>query len=92
MANRWGNSDVLYFLGLQNHCDNDCSHNLKRHLLLGRKVITNLDRVLKSRDITLLTKVHIVKAMDCPAIMYGCESWTIKKAECLRIDGFELWC
>ena len=95
MANRWGKVETVtdfLFLGSKITTDGDCNHEIKRHLLLGRKVITNLDRVLKSRDITLLTKVHIVKAMDCPAIMYGCESWTIKKAECLRIDGFELWC
>ena len=68
----------------------DCSHEIKRHLLLGRKVMTNLDSVLKSRDITLPTKVHLVKAMVFPVVMYGCESWTIKKAECQRIDAFEL--
>ena len=72
--------------------DGDCSHEIKRHLLLGRKVMTNLDIILKSRDITLLTKVHLVKAMVFPVVMYGCESWTIKKAEHQRIDGFELWC
>ena len=70
----------------------DCSHEIKRCLLLGRKVMTNLDRILKSRDITLLTKVHLVKAMVFPVAMYGCESWTIKKAECQRTDAFELWC
>ena len=70
----------------------DCSHELKRHLLLGGKVMTNLDSILKSRDITLPTKVHLVKAMVFPVVMYGCESWTIKKAECQRIDAFELWC
>ena len=70
----------------------DCSHEIKRHLLLGRKAMTNLDSVLKTRDITLLTKVHIVKAMGFPVVMYECESWTIKKAECQRIDAFELWC
>ena len=70
----------------------DCSHEIKRHLLLGRKVITNLDSILKSRDITLSTKVCLVKAMVFPVVMYGCESWTIKKAERQRIDGFELWC
>ena len=70
----------------------DCSHEIKRHLLLGRTVMTNLDRILKSRDIILLTKVHLVKAMVFPVVMYGCESWTIKKAECQRIDAFELWC
>ena len=70
----------------------DCSHEVKRWLLLRKKAKTNLDSILKSRDITLLTKVHIVKAMVFPVVMYGCESWTIKKAECLRIDAFELWC
>ena len=72
--------------------DGDCSHEIKRCLLLGRKVLTNLDSILKSRDITLLTKVHLVKAMVFPVVMYGCESWTIKKAERQGIDGFELWC
>ena len=85
MANRWGdsgNSDRLYFLGLQNLCRfGDCSHEIKRRLLLGRKAMINLDSILKSRDITLLTKVHLVKAMVFPAVIYGCESWTIKKAE-----------
>ena len=70
----------------------DCSHEIKRRLLLGRKVMTNLDGILKSRDITLLTKVCLVKAMVFPVVMYGCESWTVKKAECRRIDAFELWC
>ena len=72
--------------------EGDCSHEIKRRLLLGRKVMTNLDRILKSRDITLPTKVCLVKAMVFPVVMYGCESWTIRKAECLRIDAFELWC
>ena len=72
--------------------DGDCSHEIKRHLLLGRKVMTNLDSILKSRDITLLTKVHLVKAIVFPVVMYVCESWTIKKAEHRRIDAFELWC
>ena len=72
--------------------DGDCSHEIKRLLLLGRKVMTNLDSILKSRDITLPTKVHLVKAMVFPVGMYGCESWTIKKADCQRIDAFELWC
>ena len=72
--------------------DGDCSHEIKRHLLLGRKVMTNLDNVLKSRDITLPTNVHLVKAMIFPVVMYGYESWTIKKAECQRIDAFQLWC
>ena len=72
--------------------DGDCSHEIKRHLLLGRRVMTNLDSILKSRDITLSTKVRLVKAMVFPVVMYGCKSWTIKKAECQRIDAFELWC
>ena len=72
--------------------DGDCSHEIKRHLLLGRKVMTNLDSILKSRDITLSTKICLVKAMVFPMVMYGCESWTVKKAECRRIDAFELWC
>ena len=71
--------------------DGDCSHEIKRRLLLGRKVMTNLDSMLKSRDITLPTKIHLVKAMFSPVVMYGCESWTIKKAECRRIDAFEPW-
>ena len=72
--------------------DGDCSHEIKRGLLLGRKVMTNLDSIFKSRDITLLTKVRLVKAMVFPVVMYGCESWTVQKAECRRIDAFELWC
>ena len=72
--------------------DGDCSHEIERHLLLGRKAITNLDSILQSRDITLSTKVHLVKAMVFPVVVYGCESWTIKKAEHQRIDAFELWC
>ena len=72
--------------------DGDCSHEIKRHLLLGRKVMTILDSMLKSRDITLPTKVRLVKAMVFPVVMYGCECWTVKKAECRRIDAFELWC
>ena len=72
--------------------DGDCSHEIKRHLLLGRKVMTNLDSILKNRDITLLTNVRLVKAMVFPVVMYGCKSWTVKKAECQRIDAFELWC
>ena len=79
------------FLGSQITADGDCSHESKRHLLLGRKAMTNLDSILKCRDITLLTKVHIVKAMVFPVVMYGFESWTIKKAESQRIDAFELW-
>ena len=72
--------------------DGDFSHEIKRHVFIGRKVMTNLDNILKSRDITLPTKVHLVKAMVFPVVMYGCESWTVKKAECQRIDAFELWC
>ena len=72
--------------------DGDCSHEIKRRLLLGRKVMTNLDSIFKSRDITLPTKAHLVKAIVFPVVMYGCESWTIKKAECRRLDAFELWC
>ena len=84
-------SDFI-FLGSQITADGDCSHEIKRCLLLGRKVMTNLDSIFKSRDITLPTKVRLVKAMVFPVVMYGCESWTIKKAECRRIDAFELWC
>ena len=84
-------SDV-YFWGLQNHTDGDCSHEIKRCLLLGRKVMTNLDSIFKSRDITLPTNVHLVKAMVFPVVMYGCESWTVKTAERQRIDAFEVWC
>ena len=80
------------FLGSKITADGDCSHEIKRRLLLGRKAMTNLDSILKSRDITLLTEVHIIKAMIFPVVMYGCENWTIKKAECRRIDVFELWC
>ena len=80
------------FLGSKITADGDCSHEIKRHLLLGRKVMTNLDSTLKSRDITLPTKVRLVKAMGFPVVMYGCESWTVKKAERQRIDAFELWC
>ena len=80
------------FLGSKIIADGDCSHEIKRRLLLGRKVITNLDSILKSRDITLPTKVCLVKAMVFPVVMYGCESWTVKKAEHRRIDAFELWC
>ena len=95
MGNRWGNSGNsvrLYFLGSKITADGVCSHEIKRHLRLGKKVMTNLDSILKSRDSTLPTKVHLVKAMVFPAVMYGCESWTIKKAEHRRIDAFELWC
>ena len=94
MANRWGingNSDFI-FLGSKTNSDGDCSHEIKRHLLLGRKTMTNLNSKLKSRDITLLTKVHRVKAMVFPVVMYGCESWTVKRAEGRRIAPFELQC
>ena len=84
-------SDFI-FLGSKITVDGDCSHEIKRCLLLGRKVMTNLDSILKSRDITLQTNVRLVKAMVFPVVMYGCESWTVKKAECLRTDAFELWC
>ena len=101
-----GNNDRLYFGGLQTMktmtdfilggckitADGDCSHEIKRCLLLGRKAMTKLDSILKSRDITLPTKAHLVNTMVFPAVMYGCESWTIKKAECQIIDAFELWC
>ena len=93
MANRKGksgNSSRFYFLGLKNHCE--CSHKIKRCLLLARKSMTNLDSVLISRDITLPTKIHLVKAMVFPVVMYRCKSWTVKKAEYRRIDAFELWC
>ena len=95
MANRRGksrNSDRFYFLGPPITADGDHSHEVKRRLLLGRKAMTHLDSILKSRDITLPAKVHPVKAMVIPVVMYGCESWTIKKAESQRIDAFELWC
>ena len=93
MANRWGNnvnSDRLFSWDLKITADSDCSHEIKRCLLLGRKVMTNLDSVLKSRDITLLTKVRTVKAMAFPVVMYGCHNWTTKETECQRIDAFEL--
>ena len=95
MANRWENVETVagfIFLGSKITADGDCSHEIKRHLLLGRKVVTNLDSILKNRDITLPTKVCLVNAMVFPVVMYGCESWTIKKAERQRIDAFELWC
>ena len=83
---------IYLFIGSKITADGDCSHQIKRHLLLGSKAMTNLDSILKSRDITFPTKVHLVKAMVFPVVMYGCEGWTIKKAECQRIDAFELWC
>ena len=84
-------SDFI-ILGFKITVDGDCSHEIKRRLLLGRKVMTNLDSILKSRDITLPTKIRLVKAMVYPVVMYGCESWTVKKTECQRTDAFELWC
>ena len=96
MTNRWannGNSERLYFEGVSKITANgDYSHEIKRHLLLGRKTVTNLDSILKGKDITLPTKFHLVKAMVFPIVMYGCESWAIKKAEQQRIDAFEMWC
>ena len=96
MGNRWGNSgnSITIYLGWGSKisADSDCSHEIKRCLLLGRKVMTNLDSIFKSTDITLPTKVCLVKAMVFPVIMYGCESWTVKKAEHRRIEAFELWC
>ena len=95
MANGWrkgGNGDRFYFLGSKITADGDCGHKIKRHLLLGSEVMKNLDRILKSRDFTLPTKVWIVKAVVFPVVMYGCESWTIKKAEWRRTDTFKLWC
>ena len=84
-------SDFI-FLGSKMTADGDCGHEIKRHLLLGRNVMTNLDSILKSRDVTLPTNVRLVKAIVFPVVMYGCESWTVKKAECRRIDAFEVWC
>ena len=95
MADRWGNSGNsgrFYFLGSKITADGEYSHEIKRHLLLGRKAMTNLDSILKNRDMTLPTKVHLVKGMVFPVVTYRCESWTIKKAEHRRIDDFELWC
>ena len=98
MANRWGINEIVadfIFLGSKITADSDCSHEKKKrqkYLLLGRKAMTNLDSILKSRDLTLMTKVHLVKAMVFPVVIYGCESWTIKKAEYRRMDAFKLWC
>ena len=98
MANKWETmetvTDFIWWVvwGFKITADGDCSHEVKRCLLLGRKAMTNIDSILKSRDITLPTKVHLVKAMVYSVVMYGCETWTIKKAECQRIDAFELWC
>ena len=95
MANRWETMEIVtdfIFLGSHITADGDCSHEIKRCLLLGRKAMTNLDSILKSRDLTLPTKVHLVKAMVFPVVMYGCESWAITKAKRQRIDAFGLWC
>ena len=96
MPDRWRNSEnsggLYFFLFSKITADGDCSHEIKRRLLLGRKVMPNLDSIFKSRDITLPTKVRLVKAIVFPVVIYGCESWTVKKAEHLRIDAFELWC
>ena len=94
MGKQWKQNKVSDFIfgGSKNTADGDCSHEIKRHLLLGRKVMTNLSSILKSRDITLPTKIHLVKATCFPVVMYGCESWTVKKSEHRRIDAFELWC
>ena len=92
MGRQWKQCQTLFFLGSKITADGDCSHEIKRRLLLGRKVMTNLDSIFKSRDIALPTKVRLVKAMVFPVVMYGCESWTVKKAECRRMDASELWC
>ena len=92
MGKQWKQCQTLFLGGSKITADGDCSHGIKRCLLLGRKVMTNLDSILKSRDITLPTKVHLVKTMVFPVVMYGCESWTVMKAERWRIDAFELWC
>ena len=95
MANRWGKLETVtnfIFLGSKITADGDCSHEIKIQLLLGKKAMTNLDSMLKSRYITLPTKFCVIKAVDFPVVMYGCESWTIKKAECQKIDAFKLWC
>ena len=93
MGKQWKQCQILFFAGGSKiPADGECSHEIKRRLLFERKIMTNLGSILKSRDITLPTKVHLVKAMVFPVVMYGCESWTVKKAECRRIDAFELWC
>ena len=92
MGKQWKQWQTLFWGDHKITADGDCSHEIKRHLLLGRKAMKNIFSLLKSRDITLPTKAHLVKAMAFPVVMYGCESWTIKKAECWRIDAFELWC
>ena len=92
MGKQWKQCQILFLGGSKITADDDCNHEIKRHLLLGRKVMNNLESILKSRDITLPTKVCLIKALFFPVVMYGCESWTVKKAECWRIDAFELWC
>ena len=92
MGKQWKQCQTLFFGGSKITADGDCGHETKRHLLLERKVMTHLDSILKSRDIILSTKVHLVKVVIFPVVMYGCESWTMKKADHRRIDGFELWC
>ena len=92
MGKQWKQGQTLFLGGSKITADGDCSHEIKRRLLLGRKVMTNLDSIFKSRDITLPTKVRLVRAVVFPVVMYGCESWTVKKAECQRIDAFEVWC
>ena len=92
MGKQWKQCQTLFFGGSKITADGDCSHEIKSHLLLGRKVMTNLDSILKSRDITVPTKVRLIKAVGFPVVIYGCEIWTVKKAECLRMNGFELWC
>ena len=92
MRKQWKQCQTLFLGGSKITADGDCSHEIKRRLLLGRKVMTNLDSILKSRDITLQIMVHLVKTIVFPVVIYGCESWTVKKAECRRIDAFELWC
>ena len=92
MGKQWKQCQTLFLGGSKIMADGDCSHEIKRYLLLGRKVMTNLDSILKSRDITLPTNVHLVKVMVFPVVMYRCENWAIKKADCRRIDAFELWC
>ena len=92
MGKQWKQWRTLFLGGYKITAGGDCSHEIERHSLLGSKVMTNLDSIFKSRDVTLSTKVHLVKPMVSPVVMYGCESWTIRKAECQRIDAFELWC
>ena len=92
MGKQWKQCQTLFLQGSKITADGDCSHEIKRRLLLGRKVMTNIDSIFKSRDITLTTNVHLLKAMVFPVVMYECESWTVKKARRRRIDAFELWC